>query len=115
VNVAHEAGLFDWILDGKEQEGDYVLKPEANASLAMCLGQTSPAALHRGVAGGVIGCWDMRPGAGIPFTHKGIDLRPWTLAHFAPTLHAGFVRNAFIGCALLLWGNRVGRGRMRFY
>ena len=42
VNMAHHAGLFDWMLDGKEAEGDYVLKPEANSKFGKLLKKYAP-------------------------------------------------------------------------
>jgi hypothetical protein len=42
VNVAHEAGLFDWILDGKEEAGDYLLKESANSKFGKLLKKYAP-------------------------------------------------------------------------
>jgi hypothetical protein len=42
VNLAHQAGLFDWILDGKESEGNYVLKPDANSKFGKLMKKYAP-------------------------------------------------------------------------
>ena len=42
VNMAYQAGLFDWILDGKESEGDYVLKPDANSKFGKLIKRYAP-------------------------------------------------------------------------
>jgi len=42
VNVAHEAGLFGWVLDGKEEKGNYELNHKAESSFGKLLRKFSP-------------------------------------------------------------------------
>jgi hypothetical protein len=46
VNICHENGLFDWLLDGKEKEEglekDFVLKPESNSRFGIMLRRYAP-------------------------------------------------------------------------
>lgn len=42
VNAAHEAGLFGWVLDGKESEGNYVLNHKADSSFGKLVAKFAP-------------------------------------------------------------------------
>lgn len=42
VNEAHEAGLFSWVLDGKDDSGNYVLNHKSESSFGKLLRKFSP-------------------------------------------------------------------------
>jgi len=42
VNVCHDEGLFDWMLDGRDQEGDYKLSAKARSTFGLTLGRYAP-------------------------------------------------------------------------
>ena len=47
VNTCHAEGFFDWLLDGKEEGGDYILKPKAASRFGKLLRRYAPTQGYR--------------------------------------------------------------------
>lgn len=42
VDTAHEAGVFDWLLDGKDESGSYILNKKSDSSFGLMLRRFFP-------------------------------------------------------------------------
>ena len=42
VNICHEEAIFDWMLDGREQEGNFKLTAKARSALGLTIGRYAP-------------------------------------------------------------------------